>query len=91
MNKKLTIKQKYLEAGFKLMPGGSINDYAWQKYLGRLGSMKQDSWVKSKENPHYGRHTCCGSKRDYYHKLNCKGAGYVPDDLSDLKDLEDIQ
>lgn len=43
--------------------------------------------MRDEKNPIKGYHSCCGSKRDYYHKVGCKAIGDGPDDLSDLKDL----
>jgi hypothetical protein len=85
---RMTKKQKYLAAGFKLLPCGGISDYIWSKHLGRLGSRKDHTWIRNKDNRAKGHHSCCGSKRDYYHKLACPAAAHLSsDDLSDLKDI----
>lgn len=85
----MTQIQKYLAAGFKLMPSGRMNTYIWARHLGRLGSRKDHTWVKQKADRNKGHHTCCGSKRDYYHKVSCKMANNLgSDDLSDLKDIK---
>ncbi len=79
---------RYLAAGFKLMPSGKPNDYTWQKHLGRLGSRKDHTWIRNPKDARKGHHSCCDSKRDYYHKNGCPvaGNGANTDDLSDLKD-----
>lgn len=82
----MTHKEKYLAAGLELMPSGRINSYQMQRILGRLGSRKDSTWIRSPENRNKGRHSCCGSKRDYYHKASCTAiAALESDDLSDLK------
>lgn len=84
----MTDLQRYLDAGYKLMPSGRPNNYQMQQVLGRLGSAKDSTWVPGE--PRYkGHHSCCGSKRSYYHKRGCSSADDAalgPDDLSDLKD-----
>ncbi len=81
-----TQKDQYLAAGFKLMPSGRINSFTWAKHQGRLGSRKDFTWKKDPKNPIKGHHSCCGSKRDYYHKVSCTvAARNSSDDLSDLK------
>lgn len=81
-------QKEYARAnGIKMNPGGTVNSYQLAKFRGRLGSRKDHTWVRNENNPSKGHHSCCGSKRDYYHKIGCKAAGGGPDDLSDLKDL----
>lgn len=83
-----TLKESYLKAGLKLMPSGRINGYQMEKLRGRLGSKKDSTWVKGEKRPgsqaEVGYHTCCGSKRSYYHKVGCPNIK-TSDDLSDLK------
>lgn len=84
----MTRKAEYLALGFKLMPSGQPNDYIWAKHTGRLGHRSDPTWIRDPANNLKGHHTCCASKRDYYHKVSCEYASRLSsDDLSDLKDL----
>lgn len=84
----MTLKQQYIAAGLPLLPSGRPNNYQLVKMLGRLGSRKDSTWIRDRNNHLKGHHSCCGSKRDYYHKVSCKAAaGDGPDDLSDFKDI----
>lgn len=75
MTKEMTKKEKYLAAGLELMPSGRMNGYAWEKHIGRVGSRKDSTWVKGERRKgsqaEVGHHSCCGSKRSYYHKIGC--------------------
>jgi len=83
----MTQKQQYLAAGLKLMPSGRINTYQMARITGRLGSKKDHTWMRDPKRSGKGQHSCCGSKRDYYHKVACPLTMEGPDDLSDLKDI----
>lgn len=81
----------YLAAGYKLMPSGRINSYIWARHQGRLGSRKDHTWMRDPKDHAKGHHSCCGSKRDYYHKISCAAASSMAeDDLSDLKEVKDL-
>ncbi len=79
--------QQYLDAGYKLMPSGRPNSYTLARMFGNLGSCKDHTWKWDNREKRKGHHTCCGSRRDYWHKVNCKMVS-ASDDYSDLKEIE---
>lgn len=86
----MTLKEKYLAAGLKLMPSGQMNNYQLVKLLGRLGTRRDSTWIRSPQSIYRGHHSCCGSKRDYYHKVSCPHIKQInSDDYSDLKDPDE--
>lgn len=85
----MTKVHQYLNAGYKLMPSGKPNSFIMARMFGNLGSCKDFTWKWDNRAKRKGHHTCCGSKRDYWHKVDCKiiAKSKLVDDYSDLKEI----
>ncbi len=78
-------KEEAKEFGL-IMSNGKVSEYRKAFIEGLGASIKEKTWDRKKF-----RHRCCGSRVSWRHRRKCKEiCRNAPDDLSDLKDIDEV-